>query len=87
MDKLLLEMREIDIERKTSMRDLIEAYNHWRVMAKRGWFNFTEFSKNICKEALEYYWGKGSRIEFDYPQLKIKCTGMNGEFLELTGNE
>ena len=87
MDKLLLELQEIDIQRKVSMKDLVEAYNHWRVMAEKGWFNFTEISEGLCREALEYCWGSGSQIEFDYPQLKIRCRGNNGEFLELTGNE
>jgi hypothetical protein len=73
-----------EIERKVSLREVIDAYFLWMFAAKNNWLDKTAKAEVFCTECLEYTWGKGSRIEFNYETLEMRCYGPENQFVCIT---
>lgn len=79
----MFSLQEDFIERKISFKDVVDSYDFWVTTAKMNRLDKTAVAEDFCKRDLEWTWGKGSRVEFNYDKLELKCHGPNGEFVLL----
>lgn len=71
------------MERRISLKDVIESYEIWATVAIKNILNITAKAEEHCLCDLERTWGNGSRVEFNYDKLELRCYGPNGEFVLL----
>lgn len=75
------------MERKVSLKDVAESFDIWVTVAKRNILSITANAEDHCLHDLEWAWGKGSRVEFNYEKLEMRCYGPDGQFICFTREE
>lgn len=69
------------LERKMTLRDIVECYNHWTIAAIKHRFDLTPKAEDDTQRYLESIWGPKSKAEYNYSNLELRCFGPNGEFI------